>query len=35
MQDHPYNDTLAYDYFKVNKVIYSDGREEIIDEDAR
>jgi hypothetical protein len=30
----PYNDTLAYDIFKVNKVIYSDGKEEIIDENA-
>lgn len=30
----PYNDTLAYDYFKVNKVIYSDWREETIDSDA-
>lgn len=30
----PYNDTLTYDYFKVNKVIYSDLREEIIDENA-
>lgn len=30
----PYNDTLSYDIFKVNKVIYSDGKEEIIDENA-
>ncbi|MDP2090627.1 MAG: hypothetical protein Q8K30_03425 [Candidatus Gracilibacteria bacterium] len=30
----PYNDTLAYDIFKVNKVIYIDGKEEIIDENA-
>jgi len=30
----PYNDTLAYDYFKVNKIIYPDWKEEIIDKSA-
>jgi len=30
----PYNDTLAYDYFKVNKIIYPDLSEEIIDKNA-
>ena len=30
----PYNDTLAYDYFWVEKVIYADGREEVIDKDS-
>ena len=34
MQDHPYNDTLAYDYFKVQKVIAVDGTETLIDPDA-
>lgn len=30
----PFNDTLWYDYFKVNKVIYPDWKEKIIDENA-
>jgi CxxC-x17-CxxC domain-containing protein len=30
----PYNDTLAYDYFKVNKVIFSDWKEEVIDSNS-
>ena len=31
----PYNDTVAYYYFKVHTVIWSDGRSEVIDEYAR
>ncbi len=31
----PYNDTVAYDFFKVNKVISPDWTEEIIDESAK
>ena len=30
----PYNDTLAYDYFKVNRVLYADGTLETVDPDA-
>jgi hypothetical protein len=30
----PYNDTLAYDYFKVNRVISVDGEVKIIDKNA-
>jgi len=30
----PYNDSVAMDYFPVHKVIFVDGREEIIDPDA-
>jgi len=35
LSPYPYNDTLAYDYFKVNKVIYADWTEKIIDKNAR
>ena len=35
LSPYPYNDTLAYDFYKVNKIIYSDSREEIIDKDAK
>ena len=31
----PYNDTLAYEYFKVNKIIYNDLKEEIIDKNTK
>jgi len=31
----PYNDTSSYDFWKVNKVIYPDGREEIVDVSAK
>lgn len=31
ISDFAYNDSMAYDYFKVHRVIYADGREEIID----
>jgi hypothetical protein len=35
MSLYPYNDTLAYDYFKVNKVIFANWNEKIIDKDAK
>lgn len=31
----PYNDTLAYDYFKVNKIIFPDKTEKIINSESR
>lgn len=31
----PYNDTSAYDFFKVQRVIYANGREEIVDVHAK
>ena len=31
----PYNDTSSYDFWKVNKVIYADGTEKIIDPKAK
>jgi hypothetical protein len=34
MSIFPYNDTIAYDYFKVNKVIYYDWSEKIINKNA-
>lgn len=30
----PYNDTLAYDYFKINKIIFPDWEEQIIDKNS-
>ncbi|MDD5770530.1 MAG: hypothetical protein PHE25_06170, partial [Candidatus Gracilibacteria bacterium] len=35
ISNFPYNDTLAYDYFKVHKVIFADGKVEIIDKNAK
>jgi len=32
---YPYNDTLAYDYFKINKVININWSEEIIDKNSK
>ncbi len=34
VQSFPYNDTLSYDYFWVNKIIYFDWREEILNKNS-
>ena len=35
MSTFPYNDSSSYDFWKVNKVIHSDGSEEIVDKNAK